>query len=64
MTGQTAMIIVISLCAGAFAAGCTWVGIDLLTLASGHFAARKEQKRLAAEAAALKKAEEAGSGKE
>ncbi len=64
MTGQTMMILLISLCAGAFAAGSTWVGIDVLTLVGGHLAARREKKRLEAEAKALKKAEEAANAKE
>ncbi len=64
MTGQTMMIVVISLGAGAFAAGCTWVGLDLLSLLGGQIAARREKKRLEAEAKALKKAEEAAKAKE
>ncbi len=64
MTGQTIMIVVISLGAGAFAAGCTWVGIDVLALLGGRLAARREKKRLEAEAKALKKAEEAANAKE
>lgn len=64
MTGQTMMILLISLCAGAFAAGSTWVGIDVLTLLGGRLAARREKKRLQAEAKALKKAEEAANAKE
>jgi len=64
MTGQTMMIVVISLGAGAFAAGCTWVGVDVFALLGGHLAVRREKKRLEAEAKALKKAEEAANAKE
>lgn len=64
MSGQTAMILFISLCAGAFAAGCTWVSIDVMSLLGGHRTARRERKRLEAEAKALKKAEEAAAAKE
>lgn len=63
MTGQTMMIIVISLCAGAFAAGGTWLGVDLLELLGARRAARKDQKRLEAEAKAAKKAEDTASAK-
>ena len=59
MSGQSVMILVISLCAGVFAAGCTWVGIDVMALLGGHLAVRRERKRLEAEAKALKAAEEA-----
>lgn len=63
MSGQTLLIIVTSLCAGAFAGGCTWLGTDLLKLLGERIAARKEQKRLEAEAKAAKKAEDAANAK-
>lgn len=64
MTGQTMMIIVIALGAGAFAAGCAWLGFDLLEILGERRAVRREQKRMLAEAAALKAAQEAANEKD
>lgn len=52
------LILFIALLAGVFAAGCTWVSIDVLQMVGLKMAARKERKRLEAEAKALKQAEE------
>lgn len=64
MTGQSVLILAISLGAGAFAAGCTWLSADLFNFLGEKMAARKEQKRLDAEAKAAKKAEDAAKAKE
>lgn len=64
MNNQSIWILAIALGAGAFAAGCTWLSADLLGLLGDRFAARREQKRLEAEAKAAKKAEDAAKAKE
>lgn len=61
---QTALIVIIALLAGLSAAGCTWFSFDVLGLLGGRLAARREQKRLEAEARALKEAEAQAAEKE
>ena len=64
MTGQSMLILAISLGVGAFAAGCTWLSVDLLGILGERIAGKKEQKRIEAEAKAAKKAEDAAKAKE
>lgn len=61
---QTALIVIIALLAGLSAAGCTWFSFDVLELLSKPLAARRERKRLEAEAKALKEAEAQAAEKE
>jgi hypothetical protein len=56
---QLPLIIVIALLAGLCAAGATWVAIDVLQVLGDKWVARRERKRLEAEAKAVKAAEEA-----
>jgi len=51
---QTASIIVIAILAGIFAGGAFWVSVDVSAVLGARLAARRERKRLEAEARAMK----------
>lgn len=59
---QSATIIAIALLAGVFAGGAFWVSVDVFQILGQKWTARRERKRLEAEARALKNKEAAGGG--
>lgn len=61
---QLSVMLLIALLAGLFAAGSTWVGIDVAQVLYRRWAERREQKRLEAEAQALAEAEAAAGDKD
>ncbi len=55
---QTASILVIAVLAGVFAGGAFWVSVDISAVLGAKWTARRERKRLEAEAQAMKEAAE------
>lgn len=51
---QTAAIVAIALLVGVFAGGAFWVSVDIAALLGAKLTARRERKRLEAEARAMK----------
>ena len=51
---QAVSIVTIALLSGVFAAGAFWVSVDVFQVLGVRLAARRERKRLEAEAASLK----------
>jgi hypothetical protein len=51
---QAVSIVTIALLSGVFAAGAFWVSVDICQVLGVRLAARRERKRLEAEAASLK----------
>lgn len=59
---QVAVMLLIAVLVGIFFAGSTWVAVDVLEAVYRRWKARREQKRLEADAQALGEAEAAGDG--